>query len=56
MANAIIVSLYRDYFATPKQREVLLQLLELNDKKNKIKKYHEMLEEDDNHPLEGNKI
>ena len=27
MANAIIVSLYRDYFATPKQREVLLQSL-----------------------------
>lgn len=32
-ANAIIVSLYRDYFCTPKQRETLKNILANNDQK-----------------------
>ena len=39
MANSIIVTLYRDYFASEKQKETLKEILILNDiKKNKNKK------------------
>ena len=37
-ANAIIVVLYRDYFATEKQKEDLEQILELNQRKEDINK------------------
>ena len=37
-ANAIIVVLYRDYFATEKQKEDLEQILELNQRKEDLKK------------------
>lgn len=32
-ANAIIVTLYRDYFATEEQKEKIKEILELNEKK-----------------------
>lgn len=39
MANSIIITLYRDYFATEKQKEILNKILILNDaKKEKQKK------------------
>ena len=39
MANSIIITLYRDYFATDKQKEILNKILILNDaKKEKQKK------------------
>ncbi len=42
-ANAILVSLYRDYFATEKQKEILNNILEENEKiyqENLRKKYN----------------
>ena len=39
MANSIIITLYRDYFTTEKQKEILNKILILNDaKKEKQKK------------------
>lgn len=39
-ANAILISLFRDYFATEKQRQSLNNLLNQNQEKAKIKKYN----------------
>lgn len=42
-ANAIIVALYRDYFATEKQKETLESILKLNERKvekERRKKYN----------------
>lgn len=38
-ANAILVSLFRDYFATDKQKEVLKNLLQQNQEKIEIEKH-----------------
>lgn len=38
-ANAILVSLYRDYFATDKQKEILENLLQQNQEKMEKEKY-----------------
>ena len=38
-ANAILVSLYRDYFATAKQKEILKNLLQQNQEKLEKEKY-----------------
>lgn len=38
-ANAILVSLFRDYFATAKQKEILKNLLQQNQKKLEKEKY-----------------
>ena len=38
-ANAILVSLFRDYFATAKQKEILKNLLQQNQEKLEIEKY-----------------
>lgn len=38
-ANAILVSLFRDYFATDKQKEILKSLLQQNQEKIEIEKY-----------------
>ena len=37
-ANAIIVSLYRDYFATKEQKVKIKEILDLNQKKEEIEK------------------
>lgn len=37
--NAILVSLFRDYFATAKQKEILKNLLQQNQEKNEKEKY-----------------
>lgn len=37
-ANAIIVSLYQDYFATEEQKQKIKEILELNEKKAELKK------------------
>ena len=37
-ASAIIVTLYRDYFATEEQKEQLKELIRLNEKKSEIEK------------------
>ena len=42
-ANAIIVSLYRDYYATEEQKVKINEILDLNQKKEELekrKKYH----------------
>lgn len=38
-ANAILVSLFRDYFATDKQKEILKNLLQQNQEKMEKEKY-----------------
>ena len=38
-ANAILVSLFRDYFATAKQKEILKNLLQQNQEKLEKEKY-----------------
>ncbi len=38
-ANAILVSLFRDYFATDKQKEILKNLLQQNQEKLELEKY-----------------
>lgn len=38
-ANAILVSLFRDYFATDKQKEILKNLLQQNQEKIEIEKH-----------------
>ena len=38
-ANAILVSLFRDYFATAKQKEILMNLLQQNQEKLEKEKY-----------------
>lgn len=38
-ANAILVSLFRDYFATAKQKEILKNLLQQNQEKLEIKRF-----------------
>ena len=40
-ANAILVSLFNDYFATDRQKEVLNNLLKQNQQKLEIRKYEE---------------
>ena len=37
-ASAIIITLFRDYFATEEQKEKLKQLIQLNEKKSEIEK------------------
>lgn len=37
-ANAIIVSIYLDYFATEEQKQKIKEILELNEKKQEIEK------------------
>ena len=37
-ASAIIITLFRDYFATEEQKEQLKELIRLNDKKSEIEK------------------
>ncbi len=46
-ANAVMVTIYRDYFATPEQRRLLHKALELNSIKERLKKYSELIEDDD---------
>lgn len=38
-ANAILVSLFRDYFATDRQKEILKNLLKQNQEKIEVEKY-----------------
>ena len=40
-ANAILVTLFNDYFATDRQKEVLNNLLKQNQQKLEIQKYEE---------------
>ena len=40
-ANAILVTLFNDYFATDRQKEVLNNLLKQNQQKLEIRKYEE---------------
>ena len=42
-ASAILVTLFNDYFATDRQKEVLKNLLEQNQQKLEIRKYKEYI-------------
>lgn len=46
--NAIIVTIFRDYFATSRQKEQLETILEKNDKIIKKRQYEEMIKKEQN--------
>lgn len=45
-AGAIIVTLYRDYFATEEQKKILEEIIELNEKKSELEKRRKYNPED----------
>lgn len=47
-ANAIMISIFRDYFATPKQKEQLEIILKKNDKIIKMQQYEKMIKKEQN--------
>ncbi len=47
IAKTIIGILFRDYWATPKQREAILKKQDLDRKRLKLQKYGELIEDDD---------
>lgn len=59
-AGAIIVTLYRDYFATEEQKKILEEIIELNEKKSELEKRKKYNPEDlfkkDGANKEDNKI
>ena len=60
-AKAILVILYRDYFANEQQKGIMKQILELNDKikekdnHNKIKQFNTLFENKKRHNIENKK-
>ena len=50
-ANAILVILYRDYFANEQQKETLKQILELNDKIKEKEKEKEKQNDNENYSI-----